>query len=100
MIDNFDIASALMKPFEDKLKRMSDEQAEMMVWNQCAEMGKALFTPYVICKRMELRHDMTNHRRVIAILNRLEKLGRIEHAENVNSGDSIVKLYRVVSCDG
>ena len=100
MIDNFDIASALMKPFEDKLKRMSDEQAEMMVWNHCADMGRALFTAHVICRRVQLGNGMNDAKRVIAILERLESLGRIEHAENVNSGDSVVKLYRVVSCDG
>lgn len=93
---NFDIASALMKPFEDRLNRLSEEQAEMIVWNHCTDMGKALFTPHVICRRAEMNNDMKDYQRVVAILNRLESLGRIEHAEDVKTGDRTVKLYRVV----
>ena len=97
---NFDIASALMKPFEDRLKRLTEEQAEMIVWEHCTDMGEALFTAHVICRRAEMNNDMKDYQRVVAILNRLESLGRIEHAEDVKTGDRIVKLYRVVHVAG
>lgn len=96
MIKNFDIASALMQPFKDKLQRMSEERVEQIIWSHCVDMGTALFTSHVICKRAELNHDMKDFQRVIAILNRFESIGLIEHAQDVKTGDRVVKLYRVV----
>jgi hypothetical protein len=96
----FDIATAMMNPFRKAIDKLTDEQIEARVWEEICGMGPALFTFHVICKRTELRHSIEDVERVVATLNRFESMGRIEHAEDIKSGDGSIKLYRLVDVIG
>ena len=95
MIINSDFISSLMRPFEEALERHADDAYERQVWTHCVEMMPALFTSSVITKRMALKLDSKGHHRVVAILNNLERQGRVEIAEYVQEGDVYFPLYRV-----
>jgi hypothetical protein len=95
MFKNSDFVTDLMSHFDRAIKANQHAHLENRVWEECVEIMPALFTASVIAKRLQVKLDSKEHKKVALILDSLEQEGRVETAEHVQEGDVYLPLYRV-----